>query len=209
MKKAEKTQETKKRILAAALEEFGSNDYETASINVICNNYHISKGLLYHNYKSKDDLYLACVKVSYDALLDHLKRNMSSKDTILKLEDFISLRQCFFENNSYHANIFFDTILHPPVHLVQEIKAIRKEFDEYCTNYYRECLACLPLKDDISEDIVLDYLAIFQEVFNRYFYQNLNPGNDQKKLIIDHEHYLLKIVDIMLYGIVKKENENL
>ena len=36
MKKQEKTQKTKERILAAALQEFGTKSYDTASINSIC-----------------------------------------------------------------------------------------------------------------------------------------------------------------------------
>ena len=51
MKKQEKTQKTKERILAAALEEFGSKSYDAASVNSICEAGQIPKGLIYHNFK--------------------------------------------------------------------------------------------------------------------------------------------------------------
>ena len=73
MKKQEKTQKTKERILAAALQEFGTKSYDTASINSICEIGKISKGLIYHNFKGKDELYLLCVKKSYDELVVALK----------------------------------------------------------------------------------------------------------------------------------------
>lgn len=62
MKKQEKTQKTKERILAAALQEFGTKSYDTASINSICEIGKIPKGLIYHNFEGKDELYLLCVK---------------------------------------------------------------------------------------------------------------------------------------------------
>ena len=59
MKKAEKTELTKKKILHQAMQEFGSKGYRGASLNAICEA-GIPKGLLYHNFKNKDALYLAC-----------------------------------------------------------------------------------------------------------------------------------------------------
>ena len=73
MKKQEKTQITKERILAAAFTEFGSKSYDVASVNSICETGQISKGLLYHNFKGKDELYLICVKNCYDEMLAALK----------------------------------------------------------------------------------------------------------------------------------------
>ena len=46
MKQQEKTQRTQERILAAALVEFGEKGYEAASINAICAESQIPKGLL-------------------------------------------------------------------------------------------------------------------------------------------------------------------
>ena len=60
MKKEEKTEITKCKILAAAIQEFGANGYAAGSVNNICKT-GINKGLIYHNYKDKDELYLVCV----------------------------------------------------------------------------------------------------------------------------------------------------
>lgn len=73
MKKLEKTQKTKERILAAALSEFGSKSYDAASVNSICETAQIPKGLIYHNFKGKDELYLLCVQTCYEELTAALK----------------------------------------------------------------------------------------------------------------------------------------
>ncbi len=49
----EKSPESRERILDAALEEFGAWGYESASTNRVCRQAEISKGLLFHYYKTK------------------------------------------------------------------------------------------------------------------------------------------------------------
>ena len=71
MKQEEKTKRTRERILEAALTEFGTKRYEAASISSICSKNHLSKGLLYHNFGSKDELYLYCVRYVYDRTLEY------------------------------------------------------------------------------------------------------------------------------------------
>lgn len=68
MKRAEKTELTVSKIMKAALIEFGANGYAGGTINNICKS-GISKGLIYYNFQDKDDLYLACLKVSCGKLI--------------------------------------------------------------------------------------------------------------------------------------------
>ena len=46
MRKEEKTRRTYERIMAAAMEEFGTKSYDNASITTLCNENQISKGLV-------------------------------------------------------------------------------------------------------------------------------------------------------------------
>ncbi|MFR4440300.1 MAG: TetR/AcrR family transcriptional regulator [Hungatella sp.] len=141
MNQQEKTKRTKERILAAALAEFGTNSYESASINAICSKSQISKGLIYHNFQSKDDLYLQCVRICYDQMLEYLKTHMIELQEVPdRLRNLFLLRQTFFSEHPYYANIFFHSILWPPAHLLDEIQAIRTDFDQF----YRMLLDKLP-----------------------------------------------------------------
>ena len=69
MKKEEKTKRTYERIMAAAIVEFGTKSYDNASLTTLCNENQISKGLIYHNFKNKDALYLKCVEVTFHDIL--------------------------------------------------------------------------------------------------------------------------------------------
>ena len=50
--KEKKSINNKEKIINVALEEFVLNGYKAASTNSICKNAQVSKGLLYHYYKS-------------------------------------------------------------------------------------------------------------------------------------------------------------
>lgn len=78
MKKEEKTKQTCEKIVHAATIEFGSRSYDAVSLNAICGKYQIAKGLIYHNFKNKDELYLYCVKKSFEKLMSYLEEGKKS-----------------------------------------------------------------------------------------------------------------------------------
>lgn len=205
MKKEEKTRRTYERILSAAIEEFGTNSYDSASLTTICNKNQIPKGLLYHNFKGKDDLYLQCVRVCFREMTMHLRRCEAYDGTAQEsMQQLLDARQEFFRENPYYGNIFFCTVLQPPNHLRKEIHAIRQELDAFSAEYYKKVLKKLKLREGITSDMATEYFFIFQEMFNGYFQSKSYENKDFHALIEDHELNLSRILDIMFYGIAEK-----
>lgn len=62
MKSEEKTKITREKIINAGIKEFGSKGYAASSINNISDS-GIAKGLIYHNFTGKDDLYIECLRI--------------------------------------------------------------------------------------------------------------------------------------------------
>ncbi len=208
MRQQEKTQRTRERILAAALLEFGARGYEGASINTICSESQISKGLLYHNFKSKDELYLQCVKRCYD----RMEEALSSQEPLLHdvredMNALLALRQKFFFEHPHHANLFFRSLLQPPKDLLPQLKEVRRDFDTFCTRRYQTLLRHLSLRDGVTENMALEYFSIFLEMFNGYFQSRANQSGDYRTLMEAHEETLANILDMMLYGIAKHEEK--
>lgn len=205
MKQQEKTRRTQERILAAALVEFGEKGYEAASINAICGKSQIPKGLLYHNFKSKDDLYLRCVQLCYDQMTQYFgSQEPACRSAREDAKMLLALRQRFFSDHPYHAGLFFRSLLQPPKHLLPQLKEARGDFDSFCIDYYRNTLAGLSLREGITEKMALEYFTIFMEMFNGYFQSKADQGGDYRALMKAHEEKLLEILDMMLYGIVKQ-----
>lgn len=208
MKKQEKTQKTRERILDAAMKEFGTKSYDAASVNSICELGQIPKGLIYHNFKGKDELYLLCVKSCYDEMTVALKAQpFQIRNAKEGLQNFLMKRQKFFQENPYYANIFFNTVLQPPKHLSQELAEMRSGFEDFFSQCYLAILDCLTLREGITREMALEYFLMSSEAFNRYFQKKVEQNGDYRELIEDHEHRLSAIFDIMLYGVAKAPME--
>ncbi len=68
-------------LIKAALNEFAVNDYDKASTNVIVKKAGISKGLLYHYFKSKEELYEYLVKFVFEKMTKEILDNIDYGET--------------------------------------------------------------------------------------------------------------------------------
>lgn len=200
MKKEEKTELTKERIIKAAMQEFGTNGYAASTLNAICNGDGISKGLLYHNFKGKDDLFLTCVERCFSDVTVYLREQEIKSD----LQKYMELRFRYFSEHPLCARIFFEALLQPPAELFGVIKELKKEFDVLNRRIYQTALSEMSLRKGITEADALEYYEILQEMFNGYFSSSAYSGKDFGILITDHEEKLAKILDFMLYGIADR-----
>lgn len=55
----QRSEETRARILEAAVKQFAVNGYNAASVDSICEQAGVSKGAFYHHFKTKQDVFLA------------------------------------------------------------------------------------------------------------------------------------------------------
>lgn len=101
MKRSEKTALTVSKIMQAAIIEFGTNGYVSGSVNNICKS-GINKGLIYHNFKGKDELYLKCLEKSCETLISQIEKNNCSSDLLR----YMSVRMSFFKEYPNEAHIF-------------------------------------------------------------------------------------------------------
>lgn len=209
MKQSEKTRNTYNKILLSAIDEFGEKGYDNASLNAICTKYNISKGLIYHNFKNKDELYLCVVKECFDKLVNYLKQvDYSSDDVWNNMEKLLRLRQDFFDKYENYRNVFFSVILTPPSHLVKEIQNIRREYDEFNVKKFKNLLRTLKLRDGITEEMAISYFLAYQEMVNTYFQDKIYSNRDLSLVGREHDLKLLPMLDVMLYGILSNGKDN-
>lgn len=206
MNQKEKSQLSKDKILKAAILEFGTKTYENASLNSICSEHSISKGLIYHYFKNKDELYLSCVGACFAAFTSHLKSvKINSSDIQADIQAYLDLRHVFFHDNPNYSNIFFNAVLQPPPHLADSIRAIGAEFDGLNASHYKAAISKIELRRGITEEEAVEYFLMFQEMFHQHFQSKAYENGDFGALIESHELKLSKILNIMLYGIIKED----
>ena len=201
MKQIEKSESSRYKIVGAAMCEFGSKGYAASSINTVCAS-GIPKGLVYHNFKNKDEIYLACVKKCFAELASYLQKADIGKD----YEKYISARLAFFKENKNEARIFFDATLQPPEQLWDEIQNLRAELDKLNQDICLQILDSVTLRNDISQVEAMDYLDLFQTMFNSYFSSPACKRMSFEEKINVHEERLSKLLEIMFYGIAERRS---
>ena len=198
MKRTKRTELTISKIQEAALEEFGVNGYAGGTINNICKR-GINKGLIYHNFKDKDELYLACLENSCKKLVSLIEESGCTSDQL----QYMKLRMRFFTEYPNEAHIFFEAILQPQEKLQDRIKQILEPFEEINEKIYRSVVATITLRDGITEEDAINHFRLMQRMFNGYFSSSAYRSMTLDKQIKEHEMNLSKLLDFMLYGIAK------
>ena len=182
MKREEKNQQMRRRIMDSALAEFSGQGYGASSVNNICSAQGISKGIIYHYFKTKDELFLACVEECFSLLTAYLSERMQQGEGTARehLEQYFTCRMAFFASHPIYQRLFCEAIVSPPEHLSAEIQNCRREFDALNIGILEQILAQLPLRKDHTQAEIIEIFRPFEL----------------------HESQCRKALNILLFGII-------
>lgn len=195
MRQVEKHQQSRETILRAAIAEFGGKGYAGASLNALLSDNGLSKGLAYHYFENKDQLYLACVTACFDALMAALTEMEPNDAPTAVLHTYFETRGRFFHAHPMLERIFFDVMLQPPSHLEGALTQIRTQFDSFNRNLFHCVLGSLQLRKGIDEADALSYFSLLQSALH------LQLRTDSAS----YEARALQTVELLLYGLAGGE----
>lgn len=202
MNREEKNQQTRRRIMDNALAEFSKRGYGASSVNTICASREISKGIIYHYFNTKDELYLACVQECFDRLTDHLRSALTAGQGTVQeqLEQYFSARMAFFQMYPVYQPIFCEAVISPPDHLLPQIQACRQAFDDLTVDTLERLLRPLSLHPHLTIHEVVDTFRKFQDFINaEYKFSPLSPEEFAKR-----DEQCRRILYILLYGVIER-----
>ena len=199
MKKELKTKLTQERIIEAALIEFSQKGYKAFGINELCKNHKISKGILYHNFSGKTEIYLACVRESFQKAVSSIR---GESGAIPSLADYMERRHRFSKDFPHHSHVFFEAWMTAPAEIAEEVEKEKAVFEDLNRQVSEKLLAESTLKDHISQEQALDYLSFIQQLFRSY-YLAASGSKEPTSLASQYENDLQKVLHLMIYGIFK------
>ena len=207
MIREKKNEISKQRILDAAIEEFSKNGYAAASMNTICSENGISKGIIYHYFSSKDELYLLCAQKCFDEITAYLKQIKKSLGGTAeqKMRTYFDARLSFFAVHPLYLGIFSDITLNPSEHLSLEIEECRKGFDAMNVSVLKEILQSITLRKGLSVNQIIADFSLYMDFYNMHFKAKLTEGKSAAASLKKHEENCHRQLSILLYG-VSKEN---
>lgn len=206
MNREEKNQQTRRRIMDSALAEFSKRGYGASSVNTICASKEISKGIIYHYFETKDDLYLACVGECFQRLTDHLRSALADGQGTAEeqLEQYFSARMAFFKEYPVYQPIFCEAVISPPEHLRAQLLACRQAFDDLTVDTLVRLLRPLPLRPPLTIGEVVDTFRKFQDFINaEYRVSLLSPEEFRER-----DEHCRKALSILLYGVVERSKDS-
>lgn len=206
MKQEERSELTRRKILEAALDEFGARGYSGGTIGNICRT-GINKGLIYHYFSGKDELYLTCARISCEELVKRLDAvDAPAADGSLPgiVEAYMNARVQFCRTCGRESRIVFECLLDPPKELRTEVREITAPLEKKNMDIYDSVLPRLRLRRGVSEERARNYFLLQMNVYNGYFSSPAMQDMSLEERISAHEHNIPEIIDCMLYGIAEK-----
>ena len=203
MKKDLKTEITKEKILKASAEEFALYGFDGATVNGICQKHGISKGLIYHNFESKEELYLRCVEEAVNEFVSFMSRKEYGTDFKLYMKE----RYAFFEAHPNDSRLIFSVVLTDNSEFSEKIKNIKSKFDEFNRSVYLTAIQNIRLRKGVSENDALGYYSLLQDMLNGYIGGERETKSNFSSDFLNHEKNLERILDFVLYGIAEQEEK--
>lgn len=203
MNREEKNLQTRQKILSSALEEFGEKSYGEASLNAICTAGAISKGIIYHYFKDKDELYLFCVRECFDTLTLHLEQVMPVEELSIEaaLERYFDARIAFFGKHPLYLKLFCNVIGNPPTHLSADIDQAKAALDTQSVSLLTTLLKKVQLRLDITIEDVVQVFCEYQDFVNVRFQRQAA----EEATLQEHEERCRRSLQILLYGVIERE----
>jgi len=186
MTQRERQEHAKKTIFQAALAEFGAQPYDTVTMDRICSRHGISKGMMYHYFSSKDELFLLCVKELFQSLQAYIQEEstqIQKENSHAAIRQYFMLRERFFAREPAWEVIFESAMVHMPEHL-------------------QEVIAEMSLRPAVKAEHAARYLESLECVFRRILEQYCakDDPKDARSMLAAAE----EVLDMLLLGILKR-----
>lgn len=160
--------EKQKRILNAAIKEFAQKGYKNASTNQIVKDADISKGLLFHYFNNKKDLYLFLYDHFIEIFIEHIKEKVDwdDKDIFNRNRQIAGLKMELFHKHPEIFTFFTSVFSEDENEIKNDMKARREKF---MNNNYKEILSDIDLtkfKEDLDVEKTLNIITWSLEGFS-------------------------------------------
>lgn len=163
----------KERILNVAIEEFAKNGYKATSTNVICKKANISKGLLYHYYNSKENIYITVVR----HVIDTFKRNIainikeSNKKGIDYVEEYFDIKFKFFRENPLYSKIIVNLVID---NNIEKAMGLSIEYQNYNNDLIYDVIKNIDINPKFNKEKAFELIVMIGENLEKKHMKRIN-----------------------------------
>jgi TetR/AcrR family transcriptional regulator len=163
--------EKKKTIIDASIDEFSRNGYDKASTNNIVKQAGISKGILFHYFGSKKNLYLYLLDFCTDYYVSYLKENTNedSNDFFERVLYWTKLKLNMSAKEPALYHFFTNVYLDIPEDFKCEIDEKYRELLEINNSILLNNVDMTKFKEDINKEKAIELIFMtFNGLVDKY-----------------------------------------
>ncbi len=205
MTQEERKRRSREEIYRVALEEFGTNGYEKVTMERICTRHNISKGMMYHYYANKDELFLLCVERTYGDMKDYLEREVAQlpqQNPVEAIKGFFLLREGFFQRNPLQQGIFEAAAFRPPNHLLEQIRQLQAPVRALNGRFLQGLMERCQLRPGLDQERVARYLEMAEAMFRHSCHScSQGPGQPDLHRVLERAG---ELTDFILFGVLRQ-----
>ncbi|MDF2519844.1 MAG: hypothetical protein K0R84_472 [Clostridia bacterium] len=199
--------EKKQRIIDAAVAEFAERRYDNASTNVIAREAGISKGILFHYFKTKKELYKYLIFYSLEIMYDSLIKEMKfeSKDYFERMLENSRAKLCFFLQYPNLYKLIAAAFNESDTELINEINT---RYMSVLGEYFAKLNQGVDLslfRDDVDINMLNELVAWTAEGITAKLTKRFPEDISQLEEVVQlHNKELMKYMEIIKRGIYKR-----
>jgi len=198
-------EDKRKRIVDVCVEEFSRKGYDKASTNTIVKEAGISKGILFHYFGSKKNLYLYIV----DYVMDYMTKKFYIADSNPPADIFerimdrglVKLKMAYDDPSIY--NLLFEAFINTPEDLKGDIQERYKKIKSENLSVFLNNIDTSKFRGEIDKNKAIELIMLLMEALTSKYidvYKN-KPADaaltNMDKMIAEYMEY----IDIMKKGI--------
>ncbi len=197
MRELNEQKKTVAKIIDSATALFNEKGYAGSSISDISKRAQLSKGILYHYFKNKNDLYLFCAKKCIKVYRAYLEERLQSPaENADWLMENVKLRIRFFEEHPQYRTLFQFITSKKPDHLAQELTEIREELDEDNDRRMQERTAHIRLGKGVQREDISSFITILRNNATILSYEPMDEAKKELQI-----RSLVRLTKIFINGL--------
>lgn len=187
--------EKQKRIINAALEEFSQKGFELANTNEIVKKAEIGKGMLFHYFRGKAELFLYLVDYCFDIMKSKLidQIDMSQRDIFVRYQQLATLKANLMVENPLAFSFAAIAITTDIQDINEQLDRRKKDFIDHGRKIFQE-LDLSKFRKEVDVKRAIKIISWTVEGFERELLPNakelLETKDNFKEFFDDLDTYL-------------------
>lgn len=205
MKQSERQERSRALILEAAAEEFARLGYEGVTVDGICAGHGISKGMMYHYFSGREELFLKCTDAVFTRLRGRLRQVMDNAcwdDTSGMMREYFLERERYFADRPVEKAIFENAMFRTPHGLEEKVAELHKPLSELNREFARRLTERLTPRPGHTKEELQRYF----EAIDRVYWPLLSGFNGETGLasLENMVHSSEALLDMLIFGAARE-----